>query len=221
MAFKDWDSKNKRMLAIGVLVALLAMGGVAFALASRGADDVRFDPAIGDTPSGGTNVEATSSAGSVTATASLGATTSANGSSGGSGGGSGGSGDGSGSGTSGSQGDAAASTGMKVLFKWWNDTQSKTPQGMEIVIPGVSSWKPDPTAEDAKKVLGPIPYEKPLVLAVYPDGRSGKKIEVRIAVVKSMQPGSEQDAIHIAVSDSGVRVLGTPVDNFDDTYERF
>lgn len=109
---------------------------------------------------------------------------------------------------------------IRVRVTWWNDTVNKKPTGCEIVL-GSSAFKPDISQKKVVGAVGPAETDKPLELVVYPDGRSGKKVVVPIQLTRDMQPESEQDAIHVAVSDTEVRVLGSPVDNFDRTFPRF
>jgi hypothetical protein len=109
---------------------------------------------------------------------------------------------------------------IRVRVIWWNDTVKKKPTGCEIIL-GSSAFKPDISEKKVVGAVGPAETNKPLELVVYPDGRGGKKVVVPIQLTNEMQPDSERDAIHVAVSDTEVRVLGSPVDNFDRTFPRF
>lgn len=108
---------------------------------------------------------------------------------------------------------------LKILL--WNDTDTKAPDGLEIAI-GSVKWAPaDPTLKSQSGELGAVAIGKVLDLEVYPDGRRGKKITVKIKLTAEMRSGSEADAVHVEVRDTQVRVLGTPVENFDVTVDRF
>lgn len=121
----------------------------------------------------------------------------------------------------------AASMTLKIL--WWNDTEAKAPTGFKIVVAPVDggtdasvSWAPsDIAAKSATASLEGLPYGKKLTLTVYPDGVDGKRITVPITLTTDMVSNSENDAVHVAVSDTQVRVLGTPVENFDQSFDRF
>jgi len=112
------------------------------------------------------------------------------------------------------------STGMPVMVIFWDDTSSKSLSGAEIVI-GASSFRPSSSAKNSRKNLGPFAYGKKIDLIVYPDGRGGKKIVVPMVLDRQMIPKSEQDAIHVAISDKTVRVLGNAILNVDQSYPRF
>jgi len=114
----------------------------------------------------------------------------------------------------------AVKPGMKVLILFWNDTNSKPLKGTEIVI-GSSSYKPNTSGKSDRGTLGTVPYGELVKITVYPDGRSGKKIQVPLIVTRGMIPNSEQDAIHVAISDGSVRVLGNAISNLDQTVPRF
>ncbi len=109
--------------------------------------------------------------------------------------------------------------GMNVRIIFWNDTSSKPLKGTEIVAVGMS-YKPSTGKTDTGSI-GTVPYGEVVKLVVYPDGRSGKSVTVPFTVLKGMIADSEQDAIHVAISDGSVRVLGNAVDNFDQTLPRF
>jgi len=115
---------------------------------------------------------------------------------------------------------ATTVSGMKVRLVFWNDTSSKPLKGTEIVA-GASSFKPRTTSKNVRGATAALPYGKVVQLVVYPDGRSGKKIIVPVMVSKDMLPNSDQDAIHIAISDGSVRILGNPVNSVDQTVPRF
>lgn len=134
---------------------------------------------------------------------------------------------GSGSGSSGSGSTTSngvtkkpAQAGMPVMVIFWNDTSSKKLNAAEIVA-GTSSFTPSTTAKSSRKNLGPLAFGKKIDLVVYPDGRSGKKIVVPMMLDRQMIPKSEQDAIHVAISDKTVRVLGNAILNVDQSYPRY
>ena len=113
----------------------------------------------------------------------------------------------------------AATSGLLVRIIFWNDTTAKA-RTSAVVVFGTSSFKPNTSAKFSRGIIGPAPFKKKLELAVYPNGLGGKKIVVPFTVTPDMLPNSEQDAIHVAVSDSSVRVLGNAVFNFDQTFAR-
>jgi hypothetical protein len=124
-----------------------------------------------------------------------------------------------GTGTSTNSGKPAQS-GMSVMVVFWNDTNSKKLSRAEVVI-GAGSFKPGSSAKTARKILGPFAYGKKIDVIVYPDGRSGKEIVVPMMLDRQMAGKSEQDAIHIAISDKTVRVLGNAILNVDQSYPRY
>lgn len=114
---------------------------------------------------------------------------------------------------------AAKTVSIMILF--WNDTEQKAPKGLEVAV-GDVVWKlADPTAESATGELKGLVVGKKYELEVYPDGRNGNRILVPFEFAADMRSGSEADAIHVEVRDEQVRVLGTPVDNFDVSVDRF
>lgn len=113
-----------------------------------------------------------------------------------------------------------APAGMPVTVIFWNDTSSKKLARTEIVI-GAATFLPSTSAASSRKNLGPFVYGKKMDLIVYPDGRSGKKIVVPMMLDRQMIPKSEQDAIHVAISDKTVRVLGNAILNVDQSYPRY
>lgn len=108
----------------------------------------------------------------------------------------------------------------KIKFIFWNDTNAKAPTGAEIWTSAYGSWKP--TNEQNWEVhVFTFPVGQPIDLIVYADGRSGKKITVPLSVSVEAVDNSDQDAVHVAVSDDKVRVLGGPVQDFDVSFDRF
>lgn len=104
---------------------------------------------------------------------------------------------------------------MTVKILWWNDTQSRKPVGTIISI-GDARWKPDVTALQDSGTLAGLPFGKQLTIVVYPDGPLGKKVSVPVMFdEKTMKPNSDQDAIHVEIRDTAVKVLGNPVNNFE------
>lgn len=109
---------------------------------------------------------------------------------------------------------------MTLRILLWNDTESKAPKNLEVAV-GSITWTPaDPTVPNQSGDLAGVAVGKDLQLEVYPDGRTGKKIVVTIRLTPEMRSGSDADAVHVEVRDDQVRVLGTPVDNFDVTAKR-
>lgn len=107
----------------------------------------------------------------------------------------------------------------RVRIMWWNDTEN-TPLTGALVSIGTSSWSPNESAASDVGALS-VAVGKSSILLVYPDGPGGARIEVPILFQKMMKDDSEQDAIIVEVSDKFVRVLGNPVDNVDQTFDRF
>jgi len=113
-----------------------------------------------------------------------------------------------------------AQAGMPVMVIFWNDASSKKLTRAEVVI-GAGSFKPSASAKNSRMNLGPFAYGKTIDVIVYPDGRGGKKIVVPMMLDRQMIPKSEQDAIHVAISDKTVRVLGNAILNVDQSYPRY
>lgn len=158
--------------------------------------------------------------------------------------GSSGSGDGSGSdsddadasaGNPGSDGDSGSDSGtdsddteepvdpdatMSVLVLFWNDTDAVDPVGARIAIED-ASWSPDTSGESDAGSLAGLPFGEEIVLTIYPDGTEGAKLTVPVTFTPDMLPDSEQDGIHVEVSDEKVRVIGNAVANFDVAFDRF
>ncbi len=116
---------------------------------------------------------------------------------------------------------AASPDGLvkRVRVMWWNDAEDVPVEGFLISI-GASSWSPDETADSDTGALS-VTVDKPSVVVIYPDGPGGSRIEVPILFEKMMKDDSEQDAIIVEVSDARIRVLGNPVENVDQTFDRF
>jgi len=113
--------------------------------------------------------------------------------------------------------DPAVSTVRVIL---WNDTQDSRLLGTEVIL-GQSNWRPkDSTDASQTGSLTLIPVGDLLTLQVYPDGRQGNRIDVEVKLTADMIDNSEEDAIHVAISDSKVRVLGTPIVDFDVDFDR-
>lgn len=117
-------------------------------------------------------------------------------------------------------GSSSAAATMQVRLLWWNDTEKKQPAGFTVVL-GSTKVVPDTSKKSGTGMLGPVAIGPVMNLAVYPDGMNGKKIVVPVTVNANMVGGSEQDAIHVEVSDTKVRVLGNPVEGFDVSFDRF
>lgn len=110
---------------------------------------------------------------------------------------------------------------MTVRILYWNDTESK-PAASLIVSIGDAKWSPaDKDAKSAVGSLAGLPFNQSLKIVVMPDGVGGKRIEVPVKFTTDMIANTAGDAIHVEVKDGTVRVLGTPVDNFDVTLDRF
>jgi len=135
---------------------------------------------------------------------------------------SGSNGSGSSGGTTGSKGSGdsgSASTAPKTIrVNWWNDTSANSPKNPAISFNG-KTIKPKAGKSDVM-TIGPCPVGKELKLTIYPDGTSGRKLVATFRVDASMVANSDQDAIHIEVRDERVRVLGNPIPNFEESFER-
>lgn len=119
-------------------------------------------------------------------------------------------------GTSG--GTSASAKGLTIKILWWNDTAERAPKNAEVVF-GNRIYRPR-TGKSDQGSIGPCPVGKPLKLIVYPDGRNGAKLEAEFTVDAQMVANSDQDAIHVEVKDTRVRVLGNPVNNFMQSFAR-
>ncbi|MDO9108438.1 MAG: hypothetical protein Q7U89_05545 [Coriobacteriia bacterium] len=109
---------------------------------------------------------------------------------------------------------------MTLRILLWNDTESKAPKNLEVAV-GAVTWIPaNPTVPSQSGDLAGLAVGKDLQLELYPDGRTGKKLVVTIRLTPEMRSGSDADAVHVEIRDDSVRVLGTPVENFDVTAKR-
>jgi len=108
---------------------------------------------------------------------------------------------------------------LKILL--WNDTDAKGPKNLEVAVGSVKWVLTDTAVPSVSGELAGLSVGTKLSLEVYPDGRSGKKIVVPILLTKDMRSGSEADAVHVEIKDDRVRVLGTPVENFDTSVDRY
>ncbi|MHB9004044.1 MAG: hypothetical protein ACYC6C_08255 [Coriobacteriia bacterium] len=116
--------------------------------------------------------------------------------------------------------DEPAAKQMTARILYWNDTENR-PASVVVSI-GEAKWSPaDSEARSAEGKLGELPFDKALKIVVMSDGPAGKRIEVPVRFTADMIADSTGDAIHVEVKDGTVRVLGTPVDNFDVTFDRF
>ncbi len=105
-----------------------------------------------------------------------------------------------------------------VIIKYWNDTVTNPPGGVEIVAQDVS-WKPNAKAKSDLGRLGPIPLGRDVRLVVYPDGKKGPKIGATIRMSSEMD-SRDVDAIHVELRDGQVRVMGNPVAGYEATGSR-
>lgn len=112
--------------------------------------------------------------------------------------------------------------GKTVLVKvnFWNDTKNRKPSGASISVGSVSPWKLDATKTRSSKVIGPLPVATDLQLVICPDGPMGKRIAVTIRIDKNAKSNSDQDAIHVEIRDTSVRVIGNAVPNLDASFQR-
>lgn len=109
---------------------------------------------------------------------------------------------------------------MTVRIILWNDTEARALRDTKVTI-GSATWTPARSAEASETGrLTRVPVGRELVLSVAPDGAGGKNIEVPVMLTPNMRGNSEEDAIHVAISDAKVRVVGTPVVDFDVSLDR-
>lgn len=218
---------RRRTLWIVAAVVALVLAVVALVLATTGTDGdgVGFvslltgsgDPAALDGSATGT-LGSGASASADTDTAGGGSSDGGGASAGGATGGGSTAGDGSSPG-GGSGETPDSTTGFMLRLAWWNETEDRAPSAM-LVTWGGGTWRPtDPSASEVAKI-GPMKVGKTFDLKVYPDGPGGAEIVVPVTITDSMRSGSEVDGIHIEVTDDLVRVLGIPVDNFEQIHER-
>lgn len=115
----------------------------------------------------------------------------------------------------------AQADGMMVGIIFWNDTEAKKAKNV-VISYGGSQFKPDVSKTSDVGSIGPCPYGETLVLKVYPEGTAGDAtpLEFRFTVVKGMQTNGDRDAIHVAMTDGAVRVLGNPVIDFSQVRAR-
>jgi len=114
--------------------------------------------------------------------------------------------------------DETVMADLRVI--WWNDTVGTVPNGALVSI-GDAAWNPDTGADSARGLLSKVEIGQAVMLVVLPDGPDGVRIMVPLLLTPDMNPASDADAVHVEVSDTSVRVLGNPVDNFDVTFDRF
>lgn len=112
---------------------------------------------------------------------------------------------------------ASAQASVKVIF--YNDTDKEPVSSVTISVAD-SSWMPD-TGKDTVSGTIRMPLDAKTTLVVLPDGEQGRRIEVPVSFSSAMRADSERDAIIIEIDDAQVRVLGNPVTNVDDTFDRF
>lgn len=217
------DLSKRNMWIIAGVIAALVLAGAAFALTRDGDDagapgsDLASEPTTGAVA----GAEDTLTADGTTKQAGpQGASGDAAGSGSGGSSGSGASGSGGDQGSGGQTPGGGTESGFVARIMWWNDTVERAPRGFKLEIED-DSWSANAAKKSEATSLGPLPYEKKLILVIYPDGPSGKKISVPVRFAEFMEPDSRQDAIHVEVSDARVRVLGNPVDKFDQQFERF
>lgn len=111
--------------------------------------------------------------------------------------------------------------GMMVGIIFWNDTEAKKARNV-VISYGGSQFKPDVSKASDTGSIGPCPYGETLVLKVYPEGTAGDAapLEFRFVVAKGMKADGDRDAIHVAMTDGSVRVLGNPVVDFSQVRAR-
>ena len=109
---------------------------------------------------------------------------------------------------------------MTVRIILWDDTDARALRDTAVSI-GSASWTPERSSEASQTGrLTRVPVGQELILTVAPDGASGRSLEVPVLLNANMRGNSEEDAIHVAISDGQVRVVGTPVVDFDVSLDR-
>lgn len=210
-------SVANRGLSQSIVLIALALGVVSWALmgCSKSSQTPETSLPLRPVSNGTATQEASGVAGSEVpksdATPTVGSTSVDSGSgTGSSDGGSQGAAGGSGSGSTGGSTEVPAQIKRGyVIIKYWNDTVSKAPAGLEIVA-GDAVFKPKARVSSEVGRLGPIPLGKTMDLVVYPDGRKGSKVTVSIMVAEDMD-ANDVDAIHVEIRDDKVRILGNPL----------
>lgn len=124
---------------------------------------------------------------------------------------------GSSGGTDGEQSGPSVKKGY-VIIKFWNDTAAEPPMKVVISADG-ASWKPNLAERSDVGKLGPVTLNKQIALTIYPDGPSGKAIQVPIKL-DTVMDSNDVDAVHVEVRDDGLRVLGNPVVDVEVTASR-
>lgn len=115
----------------------------------------------------------------------------------------------------------APTDSMMVGIIFWNDTEAKKAKNV-VISYGGSQFKPDLSKPSDSGSIGPCPYGETLTLKVYPEGTTAgaTPLEFKFVVVKGMQTDGDRDAIHVAMTDGSVRVLGNPVVDFSQVRAR-
>ncbi len=108
---------------------------------------------------------------------------------------------------------------MRVRVIFWNETQKRPATGFAIKLGNVT-WSPDSNEKKQTRTFGPLPIDETLVLGLYPQGTKAARLVAELKLYRDMLPDSEQDAIHVDVRDDKIRVLGTPVENFEREFDR-
>ena len=117
--------------------------------------------------------------------------------------------------------DDRADEPFTLRVMWWNDTVSRAPEGFRIELAG-GFWEPSEhgSEHEVGRVEG-VPAAGAVDLVVFPDGEEGARIVVPVQLDGAMVSDSEEDAIHIEVTDEQVRIVGTPLLDFDVVESRF
>ena len=107
----------------------------------------------------------------------------------------------------------ADSVKVKVIF--FDDTDKKPlKQESEIWIEGLGSWWVVKKKFSSPQFIQGSPGQE-LKLAIYPDGRGEKKLEIlhKLKISPSMcSNGCTRDALHVSIDDSKVTLFGKPVE---------
>lgn len=122
--------------------------------------------------------------------------------------------------------DGASQASEKVLrvsvtddTSAWEEGTSGVPD-MEVWIRGTGSWFPDTSfGSDVLEEAGPFPVGEETEFFVYPTGREEPELAVRTLVTEEVIAASVRDMIRITVEDDQVTVTGTPIPDFEATFD--
>lgn len=109
---------------------------------------------------------------------------------------------------------------FKLRVFWWNDTKARPAHSFELGWGSNGSWKADGTKSSQVTEIGPFPTGVRFELGVFPSGTSGDGWAAPLYISPQMISASDQDALHVEITDDGMKVLGNPVQNFEVDFPR-